>query len=150
MRKKLLSLLLAALMILGLLPAAALAAEGDTPPTLAEGVEESVKKYGFEDIAWELDLSTIFTDADGDALTYKVSVNGADPVEAAEKYSYVCGAANATLKFTANDGKADSDKTYTVTLYVEPKTKLLLESGSSEVAVGTPFTLAMSTIFENG
>lgn len=122
----------------------------NTPPTLAEGVEESVKKYGFEDIAWELDLSTIFTDADGDALTYKVSVNGADPVEAAEKYSYVCGAANATLKFTANDGKADSDKTYTVTLYVEPKTKLLLESGSSEVAVGTPFTLAMSTIFENG
>ena len=150
MRKKLLSLLLAALMILGLLPAAALAAEGDTPPTLAEGVEESVKKYGFEGIAWELDLSTIFTDADGDRLTYKVSVNGADPVEAAEKYSYVCGAANATLKFTANDGKADSDKTYTVTLYVEPKTKLLLESGSSEVAVGTPFTLAMSTIFENG
>ena len=149
MRKKLLSLLLAALMILGLLPAAALAAEGDTPPTLAEGVEESVKKYGFEGIAWELDLSTIFTDADGDPLTYKVSVNGADPVEAAEKYSYVCGAANATLKFTANDGKADSDKTYTVTLNVEPKTKLLLESGSSEVAVGTPFTLAMSTIFEN-
>ena len=150
MRKKLLSLLLAALMILGLLPAAALAAEGDTPPTLAEGVEESVKKYGFEGIAWELDLSTIFTDADGDPLTYKVSVNGADPVEAAEKYSYVCGAANATLKFTANDGKADSDKTYTVTLNVEPKTKLLLESGSSEVSVGTPFTLAMSTIFENG
>ena len=150
MRKKLLSLLLAALMILGLLPAAALAAEGDTPPTLAEGVEESVKKYGFEGIAWELDLSTIFTDADGDPLTYKVSVNGADPVEAAEKYSYVCGATNATLKFTANDGTADSDKTYTVTLNVEPKTKLLLESGSSEVAVGTPFTLAMSTIFENG
>ena len=150
MRKKLLSLLLAALMILGLLPAAALAAEGDTPPTLAEGVEENVRKYGFEGIAWELDLSTIFTDADGDRLTYKVSVNGADPVEAAEKYSYVCGADNATLKFTANDGKADSDKTYTVTLNVEPKTKLLLESGSSEVSVGTPFTLAMSTIFENG
>ena len=122
----------------------------NTPPTLREGVETSVKSYGYEDIAWELDLSTIFHDADGDALTYKVSVNGADPVEAAEKYSYVCGAANATLKFTANDGKADSDKTYTVTLNVEPKTKLLLESGSSEVAVGTPFTLAMSTIFENG
>ena len=122
----------------------------NTPPTLAEGVETSVKSYGYEDIAWELDLSTIFTDADGDALTYKVSVNGADPVEAAEKYSYVCGTTNATLKFTANDGKADSDKTYTVTLNVEPKTKLLLESGSSEVAVGTPFTLAMSTIFENG
>lgn len=37
MRKKLLSLLLAALMILGLLPAAALAAEGDAAPTVTVG-----------------------------------------------------------------------------------------------------------------
>lgn len=121
----------------------------NTPPTLAEGVETSVKSYGYEDIAWELDLSTIFTDADGDALTYKVSVNGADPVEAAEKYSYVCGAANATLKFTANDGKADSDKTYTVTLYSNQKTIQLKESGASEVATGTVFSLSMYSIFKD-
>ena len=121
----------------------------NTPPTLAEGVEESVKKYGFEDIAWELDLSTIFTDADGDALTYKVSVNGADPVEAAEKYSYVCGTTSVTLKFTANDGKADSDKTYTVTLYSNRKTILLKESGASEVVTGTVFSLSMNSIFQD-
>ena len=121
----------------------------NTPPTLAEGVEESVKKYGFEDIAWELDLSTIFTDADGDALTYKVSVNGADPVEAAEKYSYVCGTTYVTLKFTANDGKADSDKTYTVTLYSNLKTIQLKESGESEVATGTAFSLSMYSIFKD-
>ena len=121
----------------------------NTPPTLAEGVEESVKKYGFEDIAWELDLSTIFTDADGDALTYKVSVNGADPVEAAEKYSYVCGTTYVTLKFTANDGKADSDKTYTVTLYSNRKTIQLKESGESEVATGTAFSLSMYSIFND-
>ena len=121
----------------------------NTPPTLAEGVEESVKKYGFEDIAWELDLSTIFTDADGDALTYKVSVNGADPVEAAEKYSYVCGTTYVTLKFTANDGKADSDKTYTVTLYSNQKTIQLKESGASEVATGTVFSLSMYSIFKD-
>lgn len=121
----------------------------NTPPTLAEGVEESVRKYGFEDIAWELDLSTIFTDADGDKLTYKVSVNGADPVEAAEKYSYVCGTTSVTLKFTANDGKADSDKTYTVTLYSNRKTIQLKESGESEVATGTAFSLSMSSIFKN-
>ena len=121
----------------------------NTPPTLAEGVEESVRKYGFEDIAWELDLSTIFTDADGDALTYKVSVNGADPVEAAEKYSYVCGTTSATLKFTANDGKADSDKTYTVTLYSNRKTIQLKESGASDVAAGTTFSLSMGSIFQD-
>lgn len=121
----------------------------NTPPTLAEGVEESVRKYGFEDIAWELDLSTIFTDADGDALTYKVSVNGADPVKAAEKYSYVCGTTSATLKFTANDGKADSDKTYTVTLYSNRKTIQLKESGASEVATGTVFSLSMYSIFKD-
>lgn len=125
---------------------------GDTTnhaPTLAEGVEESVRKYGFEDIAWELDLSTIFTDADGDKLTYKVSVNGADPVEAAEKYSYVCGTTYVTLKFTANDGKADSDKTYTVTLYSNQKTIQLKESGESEVATGTVFSLSMYSIFKD-
>lgn len=125
---------------------------GDTTnhaPTLREGVEESVEKYGFEDIAWELDLSTIFTDADGDALTYKVSVNGADPVEAAEKYSYVCGTTYVTLKFTANDGKADSDKTYTVTLYSNRKTIQLKESGASEVAAGTTFSLSMYSIFQD-
>lgn len=121
----------------------------NTPPTLAEGVEESVKKYGFEDIAWELDLSTIFTDADGDKLTYKVSVNGADPVEAAEKYSYVCGTTYVKLKFTANDGKADSDKTYTVTLYSNRKTIQLKESGESEVATGTVFSLSMYSIFKD-
>lgn len=123
--------------------------KSNTPPTLAEGVEESVRKYGFEDIAWELDLSTIFTDADGDALTYKVSVNGADPVDAAEKYSYVCGTTSATLKFTANDGKADSDKTYTVTLYSNRKTIQLKESGESEVATGTVFSLSMYSIFKD-
>lgn len=123
--------------------------KSNTPPTLAEGVEESVKKHGFEDIAWELDLSTIFTDADGDKLTYKVSVNGADPVEAAEKYSYVCGTTYVTLKFTANDGKADSDKTYTVTLYSNQKTILLKESGASEVATGTTFSLSMYSIFKD-
>ena len=50
MRKKLLSLLLAALMILGLLPAAALAAEGDTAPA-APAAEEEVIPAPVEELA---------------------------------------------------------------------------------------------------
>lgn len=125
---------------------------GDTTnhaPTLREGVAESVRKAGYEDIAWELDLSTIFTDEDGDPLTYTVSIDGAEPVEAAEKYSYVCGTTSVTLTFTANDGKANSDKTYTVILRANKKTELLKESGESEVAAGAAFSLSMSSIFKN-
>ena len=43
MRKKLLSLLLAALMILGLLPAAALAAEGDAAPAVQAAEDVTVQ-----------------------------------------------------------------------------------------------------------
>ena len=50
MRKKLLSLLLAALMILGLLPSAALAAEGDTAPA-APAAEEEVIPAPVEELA---------------------------------------------------------------------------------------------------
>ena len=49
MRKKLLSLLLAALMILGLLPAAALAAEGDAAPAVQAA----------EDVAVQADEETV-------------------------------------------------------------------------------------------
>lgn len=56
MRKKLLSLLLAALMILGLLPAAALAAEGDTAPAAPAA----------EDIAVQADEETVTLPVEAD------------------------------------------------------------------------------------
>lgn len=69
--------------------------------------------------AYTLDLGTIFSDADNDTLTYKVSVNGAAAVSAEKSYSYTPDAqGTVTLAFTANDGQADSP-TYTVTLNVE-------------------------------
>lgn len=69
--------------------------------------------------AYTLDLGTVFSDADNDALTNKVSVNGAAAVSADKVYSYTPDTTGTTtLVFTANDGKAGSPA-YTVTLNVE-------------------------------
>lgn len=68
---------------------------------------------------YTLDLGTVFTDVDNDALTYQVSVNGAAAVSANKSYSYTPAATGiTTLVFTANDGRADSPA-YTVTLNAE-------------------------------
>ena len=90
--------------------------ETNTAPTIKEGVVNPATADATVGTPWTLDLTTIFEDADNDTLTYKVSVNGADPVDADVNYSYKPTVAGpTTLVFTANDGKADSP-TYTVTL----------------------------------
>lgn len=95
------------------------AGSGDTntAPALKAGVASSATATTTVDTAWTLNLADIFEDADNDPLTYKVSVNGAAPVDADANYSYKPTKAGetTTLVFTANDGKADSP-TYTVTL----------------------------------
>lgn len=89
----------------------------NTAPALKAGVASSATATTTVDTAWTLNLADIFEDADNDPLTYKVSVNGAAPVDADANYSYKPTKAGetTTLVFTANDGKADSP-TYTVTL----------------------------------
>ena len=87
----------------------------DTAPAAAtEGAEATVTLHE----AYTLDLTTVFSDFDGDSLTYMVSVNGADPVAADAAYSYAGGRVGTdTLVFTANDGEKTSAP-YTVTLTV--------------------------------
>ncbi len=88
----------------------------NTAPTLKAGVDSSATATTTVDTAWTLNLADIFEDADNDPLTYKVSVNGAEPVDADVNYSYTPKTASeTTLVFTANDGNADSPE-YTVTL----------------------------------
>ena len=70
-----------------------------------------------QDVAWTIDLNGLFSDADGDLLTYKVSVNGAEAAAIeGSTYTYTPADGIHTLVFTANDNKVDSTDTYTVTL----------------------------------
>lgn len=92
-------------------------AEPNELPVLAEGqaAAESITKTAGE--PFEADLSKVFYDADGDVLTYYVSVNGGAASETSANYSYTNRIAGTyTLVFTVTDNKGTSNASYTVTL----------------------------------
>ena len=93
--------------------------ETNTAPAIKANVENPATADATVGTAWTLDLTTIFEDADNDALTYKVKVNDGDAVAIeGSTYRYTPSTAGtAKLVFTSNDGKADSPE-YTVTLNV--------------------------------
>ena len=100
----------------------------NTAPALQDGVAATAEETVTLGDAYTLDLSTIFVDADGDTLEYKVSIDGADAVTAEESYSYTPEAAGEyTLVFAANDGMEDSTDTYTVTLVVDQPTTFMVD-----------------------
>ena len=85
-------------------------------PILAASTASVREKITLGD-TWTLNLDGLFYDADGDPLTYKVSVNGAEAVTIeGSTYTLTPEDGVYTLVFTANDTKADSKDTYTVTL----------------------------------
>ena len=84
------------------------------PAAAAEGAEAGVTLRD----EYTIDLSAIFTDADGDEMTYAVSINGAAPVAAEVSFRYTAVlVGKTTLAFTASDGEKTSAP-YTVTLTV--------------------------------
>ncbi len=96
-------------------------------PSLKAGVSAAVEASVDVAKAYNVDLSGIFEDADGDELSYTVSVDGAKAVAADEKYSFVPDEGKKyTLVFRASDGAAESEE-YTVKLTAE-KTAVKLES----------------------
>ena len=136
-----------------------------TPPALSDGVAAAAAANVSVNQPYTVDLSKIFTDVNGDPLTYLVSVNGGAFEPTAANYTYTPTAAGTTtLVFKANDGHADSTDTYTVTLTAVDKVKVTFK-GLSPANVSTKNlmkfevyayqdgqigTTALETIEENG
>ncbi|MDR1953122.1 MAG: DUF4430 domain-containing protein [Clostridiales Family XIII bacterium] len=93
----------------------------NTPPSL-KGSDSSNAEAVLGD-TWQLDLFPIFEDADIDALTYSVSVNGAasTPVAGYVYQFKPTAIGDYTLRFKASDGQAESSA-YTVNLTVRNAT----------------------------
>ena len=97
-------------------------AEENKTPVLASGYSATAEASVTSGETYSLNLNEVFYDADGDALSYTVSVDGAAAVAASAEYSYLNAIPGTyVLKFTATDGKtaADAMPTYTVTLTVK-------------------------------
>ena len=83
----------------------------NTPPVRRSNVAASISMGTDDNLKCEIDLSRVFYDADGDALTYKVRIGEEGEYVPFEGSVYTYTAENwdssATLYFTANDGKTD-------------------------------------------
>ncbi|MBQ9067681.1 MAG: carboxypeptidase regulatory-like domain-containing protein, partial [Eggerthellaceae bacterium] len=128
----------------------------DSRPYVIEGIANPITASIDAGAAFELDLSTIFADADGDALTYKVAIDGAEPVDAAKAYSFAPDKAGVyNLVFTASDGILESTDTYTVQLKVgQANAAPIRKAGvkaTKSASIGTDgtFELDLASIFED-
>ncbi len=118
-------------------------------PVLTEGTDTSSASTITAGENYTFDLSSVFKDVDEDELTYKVSINGASAVTADASYSFTADVAGIyTLVFTANDGKDDSEDTYTVILTVE--NSFQTESMTAYVPKGLNPKFYVSSGFEDG
>lgn len=126
---------------------------GNYKPVRKDGVNATATAIVGENEPYTLDLDTIFEDADGDGLTYKVSIAGGTAITAASIYSYTPTVTGPmTLVFTASDGNVDSADTYTVALSVDtiPVRKAGVgATAAASVRVNKPYTLNLATIFED-
>ena len=88
-------------------------------PVLAV-TEKTQQMICLKDAQKTIDLSSIFSDPDGDTLKYFVSVNGAEAVPAEKLYTIPTDAeGNYEFVFSANDGLEDAAETYTIQLTVQ-------------------------------
>ncbi|MDO4289001.1 MAG: Ig-like domain-containing protein [Eubacterium sp.] len=97
-------------------------------PRLAEGVASPVEVKVGKDAAYNVDLTTIFTDPDGDSLSHYVSIDGAEPVFANPSYT-ITPDKDTKLVFTANDGTVTSEESYEVNIVKTDNTAPVFKSG---------------------
>ena len=126
----------------------------NTPPARISGVNATVTDSVAVKKTYQIKLNTIFEDIDSDSLTYKVKINGGTEAAADESYSYTPATVGTdTLVFRANDGKADSTDTYTVTLSAVNSIPVRKNGvgavHSGNISINNTYTLDLSTIFED-
>lgn len=90
------------------IPGAQSSTGSNTAPTVSNPIADQTKTEGY--ISFTVDLSTVFSDADGDALTYSASSSNTALVTASVSGSTLTvteqtGTGGATITVSANDGK---------------------------------------------
>lgn len=125
----------------------------NTVPALASGVT-LYTVVAPDGETYTTDVTKFFTDADGDTLTYYVSVNGGEftKLEKPEAYTYTYGEnfVNARLTFKANDGKADSLQNCTVILN-NPEYPVVngADSSTTDTTTGTAVQLSIGSLIKH-
>ena len=129
--------------------------EGKSAPTVAPGAITTANVTLGN--AWTLDVAEMFTDADGDALTYTATVNGVAQTLNGSTLSYTPAAVGEyTIVLTATDDSGTA--THTIVLTAAEGTQVpRLKSGvpvtaSATVSVGYAYNLSdlqAGNIFEN-
>lgn len=129
--------------------------EGKSAPTVAPGAITTANVTLGN--AWTLDVAEMFTDADGDALTYTATVNGATQTLNGSTLSYTPAAAGEyTIVLTATDDSGTA--THTIVLTAAEGTQVpRLKNGvpvtaSATMSVGYAYNLSdlqAGNIFEN-
>ena len=107
-----------------ILPEITIEAGGESAPNTAPMVRADAITEGsiYDDQKFAINPDTLFQDADGDTLTFTVSVDGGEATEVGTDYKFIPEAAGTyTLTFTASDGEYTAQHTVTVTVTERPK-----------------------------
>ena len=107
-----------------ILPEITIEAGGESAPNSAPVVRADAVTEGsiYSDQNYALNPDTLFSDPDGNVLSFTVSVDGSAAEEARVDYKFTPGKVGTyKLTFTASDGKETAQHTVTVTVTERPK-----------------------------
>ena len=107
-----------------ILPEITIEAGGESAPNCAPVVRADAVTEGsiYSDQNYALNPDTLFSDPDGNVLSFTVSVDGSAAEEARVDYKFTPGKVGTyKLTFTASDGKETAQHTVTVTVTERPK-----------------------------
>lgn len=122
----------------------------NTAPVIAAGaITEAAATVN---AAWELDVSTLFTDADGDTLTYTAKVNDVDQSLVGSVLSYTpTETGTYSVVLTASDGEASVSHTITLTVTTGNRAPVLKAgvSATKEATVPTNYAYNLTELQNN-